>query len=107
MSRETAVPLQTMTRWRTLCINLRQSPGHRRLPILGMLWLVSSVWNWWMALYVLSPLVILVRQRPGVRCGFVVNLLLGWTVVGWLVGNVLGHAAERCPIPPGSGSDAR
>jgi hypothetical protein len=32
----------------------------------------------------LPPLVALARQRPGSRFAFVANLLLGWTVVGWV-----------------------
>lgn len=76
--------LQTVTRYYSLRADLRQSPAHRRLLILGLLGLVASVSNWMLALYVLPSLVALVRQRPGVRFAFVINLLLGWTVVGWL-----------------------
>jgi hypothetical protein len=89
--------LRTLTRWRTLCVDLRQNPGHRRLLILGLLWLVASVWNWWMALYVLPSLVALVRQRSGTRFAFGANLLLGWTVLGWLF--VLLWAIQQTGAP--------
>jgi hypothetical protein len=90
-----------VTRWRTLCADLRQNPGHRGLLILGLCWLVASVWNWWMALYVLPSLVGLVRQRPGVRYGFIVNLVLGWTGVGWLWVMFWAMLPNAAPSRPG------
>lgn len=99
--------LQTVTRWRTLCADMRQNPGHRRLLILGLLWLVASVWNWWMTLYVVPSLggsraatprcPLCLRHQPATRLD---RCRLA-------VGHVLGDAPKRCTIRPGSREDVR
>jgi len=45
-------------------------------------------------LYFLPTL--LARDKPDVLGIFLVNLLLGWTVIGWLVALVWAVAGERC-----------
>ena len=53
-----------------------------------MLFLIFSV-----LLYFLPTLI--ARDKPDVMAVFLVNLLLGWTVIGWFVALVWACAAER------------
>ena len=53
-----------------------------------MLFLIFSV-----LLYFLPTLI--ARDKPDLLAVFLVNLLLGWTVIGWFVALVWACAAER------------
>lgn len=53
-----------------------------------MLFLILSV-----LLYFLPTLI--ARDKPDVMAVFLVNLLLGWTVIGWLVALVWACSEER------------
>lgn len=53
-----------------------------------MLFLIFSV-----LLYFLPTLI--ARDKPQVLAVFLVNLLLGWTVIGWFVALMWAAAAER------------
>ena len=53
-----------------------------------MLFLIFSV-----LLYFLPTLI--ARDKPQVLAVFLVNLLLGWTVIGWFVALIWAAAAER------------
>jgi Superinfection immunity protein len=53
-----------------------------------MLFLILSV-----LLYFLPTLI--ARDKPQVLAVFLVNLLLGWTVIGWFVALIWAGAAER------------
>ena len=53
-----------------------------------MLFLIFSV-----LLYFLPTLI--ARGKPQVLAVFLVNLLLGWTVIGWFVALIWAGAAER------------
>lgn len=53
-----------------------------------MLFLIFSV-----LLYFLPTLI--ARDKPQVLAVFLVNLLLGWTVIGWFVALIWAGAAER------------
>jgi Superinfection immunity protein len=53
-----------------------------------MLFLIFSV-----LLYFLPTLI--ARDKPDLLAIFLVNLLLGWTVIGWFVALIWASAAER------------
>jgi hypothetical protein len=53
----------------------------------GLLWLVLSVVG--MAAYWAPSLIAFARHTPGKAQVVVVNLLLGWTVIGWIVALVM------------------
>ena len=48
------------------------------------------------AAYWVPTIVVLVRHAPNVAQVVVVNLLLGWTVIGWIVALVMALK----PVPP-------
>lgn len=49
-------------------------------------------------LYLLPTVVAAVRKVPNGGSVFVINLLLGWTLIGWVV--ALAMAARSAPPPP-------
>jgi Superinfection immunity protein len=57
-----------------------------------------------LAVYLLPGFVAACRDHPRATAVFVLNLVLGWTVIGWiaaLVWAIRTPAAERAPAPTG------
>ena len=47
----------------------------------------------WALLYFLPT--IIARHKCDFMCVFIVNLLFGWTIIGWFVALIWAYAAER------------
>jgi len=53
-----------------------------------------------MAAYWVPTIVVLARHAPNTGQVIVVNLLLGWTVIGWIVALVMALKPKPQPYPP-------
>jgi Superinfection immunity protein len=79
---------------------------NRGITALSVLIVLVSI-----AVYLVPTIIVLARHAPNVARVVVVNLLLGWTGIGWIVALVM--ALKRVPprypplylLPPGSPPD--
>lgn len=70
------------------------------LGLLGPLVAVAVIFGCFagLALYFLPTIIALVRHKRNTPAIFVLNLLLGWSFVGWVVALVWSLSAERGPL---------
>ena len=64
----------------------------------AMIWLVLIMGK--VIIYVVPSLIAARRQAERLRRIVVVNLLLGWTVIGWIIAMVMATRPHPPPYPP-------
>lgn len=73
-------------------MNLADSGGAGAGVVLLFLWVIA------LGMYFIPLIIAVVRKVPNVGSVAVINLFLGWTLVGWVV--ALAMAARSAPNPP-------
>ena len=63
-----------------------------------MIWLVLIMGK--VIIYVVPSLIAARRQAERLRRIVMVNLLLGWTVIGWIIAMVMATRPHPPPYPP-------
>jgi hypothetical protein len=63
-----------------------------------MIWLTLIVAK--VIIYVVPSLIAALRQAERLRRVVIVNLLLGWTVIGWIIAMVMATRPHPPPYPP-------
>jgi CHASE2 domain-containing sensor protein len=66
------------------------------MDVLGPLLFLSAI----VAVYLLPAFVAFKRRHRNRRAILVVNLLLGWTTIGWVVAMVWAFIGDVVPLPP-------
>jgi hypothetical protein len=51
-------------------------------------------------LYIIPTIVAAVRRAPDMRVVILVNLFLGWTLIGWIVALGMARSTAKPPQPP-------
>lgn len=69
---------------------MEETGGEALAGILGVLFILG--------IYLIPTFVAATRKVPNAGSVFVINLLLGWTLIGWVV--ALAMAARSTPPPP-------
>ena len=69
---------------------------------LGLLVMVSLIVG--VVLYFLPTIIVVKRQTANVTPIVLVNLLLGWTVIGWIIALIWSLSAQGVPQGPATGS---
>ena len=77
-------------------MSLAAAHGNPAVPVLMVLFSVAGFAGYWV-----PSIVAVARRVPNVGSVIVIDLLLGWTVVGWVVAMAMACRSRPRPVPYG------